>query len=154
MTDDAFYSPTHVPPVRTATRGEPLWQLRRDHVTWSAELRGHGESWGGEAQILREGDLVLGQRFLLHEPAVQFAEETRVVIQDDRWPTTFATRAGMHESPGSTALFTVTAIRLDRPTSHWLLQPRATGARARGTAGSHRRTCESDSALLGRSPTR
>ena len=86
MAPDPFYSPNHVPPVRTAKRGEPLWHLRCDHVTWSAELRCHGELWGWEAQILREGDLVLGQRFRLHEQAVSFAEAMQAEIQSDRWP--------------------------------------------------------------------
>jgi hypothetical protein len=47
MSDDAFYRPNRTPPPRRQpTPGEPLWTLRLEHVTWSAELRCHGESWG------------------------------------------------------------------------------------------------------------
>jgi hypothetical protein len=41
---------------------EALWAIRVKHTTWSAELRYHPE-WGVEAQILRDGDLVIGRRF-------------------------------------------------------------------------------------------
>jgi hypothetical protein len=57
MADDFFFSPNRVVPARLPRRGEPLWELRKDHVTWSCELRFEGESWGCEAQILREGEL-------------------------------------------------------------------------------------------------
>ena len=30
---------------RQPTPGEPIWSLRHEHVTWSAELRFHGESY-------------------------------------------------------------------------------------------------------------
>jgi hypothetical protein len=75
MSDDAFYSPHRTPPPRRQpTPGEPLWTLRLAHVTWSAELRCHGESWGWEAQILREGELVIGRRFDLRRLAEQWAQ--------------------------------------------------------------------------------
>ena len=48
------------PPPRVPRPGEPLWSLRKDHNTWSAELRYHGE-WGVEAQLLRDGELVIGR---------------------------------------------------------------------------------------------
>jgi hypothetical protein len=79
----AFYAPA----VRTAKPGDLLWELRREHITWSAELRFHGESWGWEAQILRDDDLLLGQRFLSREQATRFAEAIQAEIQPDRWPT-------------------------------------------------------------------
>jgi len=72
--------------ARVPKPGEPLWSLRREHVTWSAELRFHGESCGWEAQILREGELVLGRRFPLRAQAVQFADEIKGEIASDRWP--------------------------------------------------------------------
>jgi hypothetical protein len=34
---------------------------------WSCDFRFHGESYGGEAQMLRDGELVAGQRFVLRE---------------------------------------------------------------------------------------
>jgi hypothetical protein len=50
-------------------------------VTWSCELRFHWESWGWEAQILREGELVIGRRFDLRLLAEQWAEEERKFIE-------------------------------------------------------------------------
>lgn len=58
----------------TPKRGEPIWELRRNHVTWSCERRFYAESWGWEAQILREGELVIGHRFLLRRLAEAWAE--------------------------------------------------------------------------------
>ena len=48
----------------------------KDGVTWSAELRYHGE-YGVEAQILRNGELALGRRFMLKEQAVRWADEEK-----------------------------------------------------------------------------
>jgi hypothetical protein len=45
-------------------------------VTWSAELRYHGE-YGVEAQILRNGEHTIGRRFPLKEQAVRWAEDER-----------------------------------------------------------------------------
>jgi hypothetical protein len=55
--------------------------MRHQHVTWSCELRFHGESWGWEAQILRAGELVIGRRFDLSQLAEQWAEEERKAIE-------------------------------------------------------------------------
>jgi hypothetical protein len=64
MTDEPFYSPTwKAPPPKSRKPNERLWEFRKDHVTWSAELRFHGESWGWEAQIYRDGDIKIGRRF-------------------------------------------------------------------------------------------
>ena len=43
---------------------------------WKCELKYHGE-WGVESQILKDGELVLGQRFVLREHAVKWSEEQR-----------------------------------------------------------------------------
>jgi hypothetical protein len=56
------------------------WTLRVDHMTWSCEFRFHGESYGWEAQILRDGDLFAGQRFVLRELAEAFAERERQIL--------------------------------------------------------------------------
>ena len=69
---DTFYAPNRAPtPHRKPQPGEPIWELRHDRVTWSCELRFHGESCGWEAQILREGELVIGRGFDLRRHAVQ-----------------------------------------------------------------------------------
>ena len=54
-----------------------VWTVRKDHVTWSCELHFRGESYGCEAQILREGDLHIGRRFLLREQAARWVEQER-----------------------------------------------------------------------------
>jgi len=47
-------------PRRQPRPGEPVWDVRVDHVTWSCKFRFHGEPYGWEAQILREDELVIG----------------------------------------------------------------------------------------------
>lgn len=58
-----------LPPPRKPTPGEPLWSLLKDHETWTAELRYHGE-YGVECQILRDGELAIGRRFDLKAQAI------------------------------------------------------------------------------------
>src|SRR5207247_1947110 len=76
--DEPFYSPTHKPPPpRTVRRaGARIWTVQKGPVTWTCELKYHGE-WGVEAMILRNGELVISQRFLLHEQASRWSEEQR-----------------------------------------------------------------------------
>jgi hypothetical protein len=78
MADDdlPFYHPAKKLPIRVPKPGEHLWTERVNNVTWSCELRSHGE-WGTEAQILRDGDLVIGRRFLIREEAIASAEQER-----------------------------------------------------------------------------
>jgi hypothetical protein len=79
MTDDALLW-TYKPAARDRPRpGEPLWSIRKGDVTWSAELRYHGE-YGVEAQILRNGELSIGRRFPLKEQAVGWAEEEKAHV--------------------------------------------------------------------------
>jgi len=72
------------PPPRVRRTGETLWTVRREHVTWSCELHFRGESYGWEAQILREGDLHTGRRFLLREQTVKWAAQEREWIERGR----------------------------------------------------------------------
>jgi len=47
-------------------------------VTWSCELRFHGESYGWEAMILRDGELFSARgAFVTKAAAVQWGEELR-----------------------------------------------------------------------------
>jgi hypothetical protein len=80
MSDDAFYSPNYRPPPRVPRPGEPLWSIRKDHVTWSCELRYHGE-WGVEAAIYRDAEFARSRRFDLRALAVQWAEQEREHIE-------------------------------------------------------------------------
>ena len=59
----------------------PVWTLRREHVTWSCEFVFHGETYGWEAQILRNGELVIGQRFVLRQMAEAWADAERQIFE-------------------------------------------------------------------------
>jgi hypothetical protein len=51
-------------------------------VTWSCELRFHGESSGWESQILREGEwFFAGRGFPLKGDAIRWADEQRKEAQ-------------------------------------------------------------------------
>jgi hypothetical protein len=83
MADDPFYAPNAKPtPPRVPRAGEPLWSVRANGATWEAELRYHGE-YGVEAQILKQGELVIGRRFDTRELAVLWAEQERKAIERD-----------------------------------------------------------------------
>lgn len=84
VTDDAFCRPNYEPLTRRQPRlGDPLWQTQIDGRTWSAELRFHGESYGWEAQILRDRELVISHRFVLLEHAERWAREKRTALEKD-----------------------------------------------------------------------
>jgi hypothetical protein len=51
------WNPHPVPTATPKRPPEPLWKLRVAGVTWSCELRFHGESHGWEALLLRNGEL-------------------------------------------------------------------------------------------------
>jgi hypothetical protein len=55
--------------------------VRKDHVTWTCDLRFHGESYGWEAMILRDGELFFSCRFVLKAVAAQWAEGERRDIE-------------------------------------------------------------------------
>jgi hypothetical protein len=83
--NEPFYAPGRKPTPQPRYRPEstePLWELRTDHVTWSAELRFHGESWGWEAQIYRDGEITIGRRFDTKALAVQWAALERADIEN------------------------------------------------------------------------
>ena len=56
----------HTPPVRLRTPGEELWRLLRDQVVWTCEMRYHA-AFGVEAQVLRDGDLVIARTYPFNE---------------------------------------------------------------------------------------
>jgi len=86
MPDEPFYlpnlKPTATPRYRPATG--PLWGRRKDHITWSCELRFHGESYGWESMILRNGELHISRRFALNAVAIQWAEFEKADIEKGR----------------------------------------------------------------------
>jgi hypothetical protein len=83
MTDDALLW-TQKPAARDRPRpGEPLWSIRKGDVTWSAELRFHGEGVGWEAPILRDGDLSNARTFILRDLAIGWAKNERDRLESD-----------------------------------------------------------------------
>jgi hypothetical protein len=79
MSDEPFYSPNLRPrlPAREPKPREPLWRVELPTHTWTCELIDQGE-WGIEAHILRNGELVYGQRFETRELATAWAEDERM----------------------------------------------------------------------------
>jgi hypothetical protein len=70
---------TYKPPPAKARPGEPLFTLIRDEQRISCELRYHGE-YGVEAQFLRDGELMIGRRFVTRSPAVQWGRLERYAL--------------------------------------------------------------------------
>ena len=57
--------------------------MQKGDVTWSAELRHHGE-YGVESQILRDGDLRIARRtFTLRDLAIGWAKNERDRLESD-----------------------------------------------------------------------
>jgi hypothetical protein len=72
------WNPHYVPTAAPKRPPEPLWSVRHNHITWSCELRFHGESYGWEAMILGDGELFAGRgAFLTKAAAVAWAEGQR-----------------------------------------------------------------------------
>ena len=81
MADDQdFCLPGRRVPPRQPQPGEPLWQISVNNVTWSCELRTHGE-WAVEAQILCDGECVIGQRFETRTLAERWSKMYRQEIE-------------------------------------------------------------------------
>ena len=59
--------------------------MQTGDVTWSAELRFHGE-YGVEAQLWRNGEFFAGRRFDTKEQASAYADaERRMLIDQEGW---------------------------------------------------------------------
>jgi hypothetical protein len=82
MGDDPMHSGHH-PPVRQRRPGEPLWTIRVNHITYSAELKFHGESCGWECQISEYGPHD-GRRFIRRDAATRWAESEWKEIEATR----------------------------------------------------------------------
>ena len=78
MVDDGvWYAPSaRKPPARQARAGEVVWEVSRAPNVHSCELRDHG-GFGVEAQILRDGELVIGKRFDTRAQALHWADLVR-----------------------------------------------------------------------------
>ena len=82
MSDEPFYSPNRKPPPPRQPRppGEPVWEFRVNHVTWSAEL--HTEApHGWDCHLLRDTDFFASRRFANLDAAIGWANEQRVEIE-------------------------------------------------------------------------
>ena len=89
MVDD-FNTPNRPPaPPPESTPGELLFEFLHRHDRYRCELRDHGEPYGVEAQILKNGKFFYGRRFdaRMHftrtprELAIAWAEEERKAMQ-------------------------------------------------------------------------
>lgn len=76
---DHWFSPGYRIVPAKPRPAEPLWTSRKGDRQMSCELRYHGE-FGVEAQILKDGELLIGRRFDTRALAVQWAEEERKTI--------------------------------------------------------------------------
>jgi hypothetical protein len=75
MSNDALWNSPQPRPCKPRPC-DPLWSVWHNHHAYAAQLRYHGE-YGVEAQILRDGDVLVGYRFQTRALAVQWAEEER-----------------------------------------------------------------------------
>jgi hypothetical protein len=81
---DAPNTPDRVVAPRVVPRpAEPFWEFRKNHVTYTCELRYHGE-WGVEAQIFLDGDFRMSWRYQTRALAVAWAEAKRRDIRSRR----------------------------------------------------------------------
>jgi hypothetical protein len=85
--DDAFYSPNHARTIapRQAKPGEPVWSLQKNGHRVDCELRFYGESYGWECQCSYDGGMRYGQRFAVHEQALEEAECQRQRLMKEGW---------------------------------------------------------------------
>jgi hypothetical protein len=62
---------------------EPLWSFEQGGRTVSCILRHHGRMYGVEAQILSDGEILIGRRFDTKELAVHWADLKRKTLRHD-----------------------------------------------------------------------
>jgi hypothetical protein len=70
------YDPFGRPPQRAQVQRSELWNLRKDDHTYSCVLM-FWEEGGTEAQIPKDGDLLVSRRFEKGWQTLQWAEEER-----------------------------------------------------------------------------
>ena len=58
-----------------------IWSIVVDGVTWSCEFRFDGESYGWDVRLNRAGEFFASHRFLLRQPAEQWAADQRRDIE-------------------------------------------------------------------------
>jgi hypothetical protein len=74
MSDQPFYAPNRTTAPRQPRAGEPLWVLEKTGRQLACELRDDGDV-GVEVLVLRDGELLYGQRFATRERAREKADE-------------------------------------------------------------------------------
>jgi hypothetical protein len=88
MTDDSdpFYQPGRPQARRQPQPGDRIWTLRKAVARYDCELRFHGERYGWEAQLLRDGDIRLCRGgFVTRALALQWADLERKALQAEGW---------------------------------------------------------------------
>jgi len=87
MSDETHWTP-HVPaPVRKPILTIRLWTLAKDNHERACELRTHGPNgeWGTEAQLLDNGELLIGQLFAVPDLAMHWATQERTAHEREGW---------------------------------------------------------------------
>jgi hypothetical protein len=82
MSDEPFYTPGKKPPPPRQPRpaGEPLWECRHNHVTWSAELHDQAP-YGWDCHLLRDTEFFASRRFDFKEAAIGWGDAQRLEIE-------------------------------------------------------------------------
>jgi hypothetical protein len=68
------YDPFGKPPKRAEIQGSVLWTLQKNDHTYTCELTFWEDGGGTEAQILKDGDLLVSRRFEEGWQTLQWAE--------------------------------------------------------------------------------
>ena len=79
MMEDRQWNPAN-PKRPSLGQSEPLWEVFVAHHTHACELRDHG-GFGVEAQIVRDGQFVIGRRFDTRAQAAEWAHLVRGDIE-------------------------------------------------------------------------
>jgi hypothetical protein len=78
MSDDGRRNATRFPTPPPKRAPEPLWSVRLNHVTWSCELRFHGETLRAGSAMRRAGELFAARgAVVVKGDAIRWAEEQR-----------------------------------------------------------------------------
>jgi hypothetical protein len=82
MNGDDWYKPNpSPPPPRQPKPRKPLWTLEKDGHTYRCELLFHDQG-GTEAQIMKDGEFMVGRRLEHGWQTPQWAEEERKHLEN------------------------------------------------------------------------
>jgi hypothetical protein len=84
MSSDAFHVPSRLPSRRVPRPDELLFEFVRisDRAQFRCELRYRGDFWGVEAEVFKQGCLLIARRFETKALAMRWAELERQQIEN------------------------------------------------------------------------